>query len=89
VNLYSTCGAKVLVRVEEERMLQHATIGDQIVEVVKANPGCTLEEIIHDFPGLHWSDVYLEVDRLTRSGRLRMIRDTKLSTTTFRLPSTV
>ena len=54
-------------------MLQEATIGDEILEVVKANPGCTLEEIIKQFPDLHWSDVFVEVARLSRFGHLRLI----------------
>jgi len=66
-------------------MLDQATIGDRILEVVKANPGCTFEEIIVQFTDLHWWDVYLEVDRLRRLGRLRMIHDGVRLTSFLRL----
>jgi len=65
-------------------MLQPGTIGDRILELVKANPLCTLAKLTQAFPELHWSKVYLEVDRLSRSRRLRMIY--VLSTIILRLP---
>ena len=65
-------------------MLQPGTIGDQILELVKANPLCTLEKLTQAFPELYWYNVYVEVDRLSRSGRLGMIQ--VLSTIILRLP---
>lgn len=67
-------------------MLQVATIGDQILELVKANPGCTLEEITQQLPELHWSDAFVEVERLSRLGHLRVIQHSVLSTIILRLP---
>ncbi len=67
-------------------MLQETTIGNRILELVRANPDCTLEEVSHRLPELHWSDVYIEVERLSRSGRLRMIHESVLSTIILRLP---
>lgn len=67
-------------------MLQHATISDQILEVVKANPDCTLEEVAQQFPDPDWFDVYIEVERLSRSGHLRLIHKSVLSTIILRLP---
>jgi hypothetical protein len=55
-------------------MQRGVPIGDQILEVVKANPGCTLDELILSLSGLSWSDVFLEVDRLSRSGQLRLTK---------------
>jgi hypothetical protein len=66
-------------------MLQQATIGDRILELVKEIPDCTLEEVTQAFSELHWSDVYLEVDRLSRSGYVRLIQDNVQFTTTLRL----
>lgn len=67
-------------------MFQQATIGDRILELVKANRGCTLEEITQQFPDLHWYDVYIEVERLSRAGELRLIHNSVLSTIILRLP---
>ena len=72
------------VGASEERMLQPGTIGDQILELVKANPLCTLEKLTQALPELHWYNVYIEVDRLSRSGRLGMIHVP--STIILRLP---
>ena len=55
-------------------MLQEATISDRILELVRANPGCTLEKITHRLPDLYWTDVFFEVARLSRSGHLRLIQ---------------
>ena len=53
-------------------MLQPVTIADQILEVVRANPGCTLMEIIQQLKGRHWSDVFQAVEHMSRSGHLRL-----------------
>lgn len=68
-------------------MLSEATISDRILEVVRANPDCTLDELSQQLPDLYWSDVFLAVDHLNRSGRLRLIQDSSLRfTTNLRLP---
>jgi len=67
-------------------MLQQATVGDHILELVRAHPECTLEEVAQHFPELHWYDVYIEVKRLSRSGQLRLIHKSVLSTITLHLP---
>jgi len=63
-------------------MPQESTIGDRILEVVRANPDCTLDEVTQQLPDLYWSDVFLEVDRLSRLGYLRLIEDSSLKFTT-------
>jgi hypothetical protein len=67
-------------------MLQHGTIGDRILDVVRANPDCTLEEVTRQLPELYWSDVFLEVERLSRLGHVRIIQSSLGLTTTLRLP---
>lgn len=87
MNLQSTYGSKALVRAREETKLQQATIGERIVDLVRVNPDCTLDELMEQLPDLNWSDVFLEVDRLNRSGHLRLIQDNLVRfTTTLRLP---
>jgi hypothetical protein len=53
-------------------MQRRVTIGDQILKVVRANPGCTMDELILSLSGPSWSEVFFEVDRLSRSGQLRL-----------------
>lgn len=67
-------------------MLQQGTTDYQILEVVRAHPDCTLEEVTQKLPTLHWSDVFVAVEFLSRSGHLRLTqRDLEL-TTTLSLP---
>lgn len=51
-------------------MLREDTVGEEILEVVRANPDCTLEELTQRLDWLSWSQIFLEVDRLSRSGQL-------------------
>ena len=67
-------------------MLQQVTIGDQILEMVRANPDCTLEEVTQQLPELHWSDVFVEVEHLSRLGHLQVLHNSVLSTIILRLP---
>ena len=67
-------------------MLQQGTTGDRILEIVRADPDCTLEEVTRRLPELYWSDVFLEVERLRRSGQLQVTQSSLGLTTTLRLP---
>lgn len=55
-------------------MLKQDSVANQILEVVKAHPGCGLDELTKCLPDLSWSEVFVEVDRLSRSGQLRLTR---------------
>jgi len=48
-------------------MTQAATT-QTVMDIVLRSPGCDLEEIVHQCPGLTWNQVFLEVDRLSREG---------------------
>ncbi len=71
-------------------MLSELPIGDRILEVVRTNPDCSLDEVVQQLPDLLWSDVFMEVDRLNRLGRLRLTQDISLELRayTFRKPVT-
>lgn len=56
----------------EERMSTRCTITDSVLDAVRAYPDCTLEELTQRLQELNWSEVFLEVDRLSRSGQLRL-----------------
>lgn len=55
-------------------MSQNATVADRILHMVRCTPDCTLEELTHSLSNASWSDVFLEVDRLSRSGQLILTR---------------
>jgi len=59
---------------KEERMPQQGLLGDQILEVVRATPDCTLDGLMLRLSGASWSEVFLEVHRLNRSGQLRLTK---------------
>lgn len=64
-------------------MLQHATIGNLILEVVRTKHECTLEEVTQQLQDWPWQDVFLEVDRLSRLGHLKLNRSRYGLTTTL------
>ena len=49
-------------------------VTNQILDIVRTHPGCGLDELISFLPELSWSEVFVEVDRLSRSGQLRLTR---------------
>lgn len=51
-------------------MSQPATIAERILHRMQDSPDCSLEELTHSLSDFSWSDVFLEVDRLSRSGQL-------------------
>ena len=67
-------------------MSSQANIGDRILGVVRAHPDCTLEDVTTQLLDLHWSDIFMEVNRLNRSGHLRLQSDLSKFTTSLHLP---
>ena len=53
-------------------MLQLKTVVDRILEAVRLAPACQLDDLVLSLPGLSWNQVFLEVDRLSRSGHVRV-----------------
>ena len=53
-------------------MSQLGTIADQILDAVHCAPGCQLDDLVLSLPGLTWNQVFLEVDRLSRTGQVRV-----------------
>jgi hypothetical protein len=66
-------------------MLQLGTVADRILDAVHGGPGCQLDDLVLRLPELTWNQVFLEVDRLSRTGQVRV---TALGegTYTIRLP---
>ena len=53
-------------------MSQLGTLADRILAAVDRAPGCQLDELVLSVPELTWNQVFLEVDRLSRTGQVRM-----------------
>ena len=58
----------------EGLMSPDETVADRLLEAVRHAPDCTLEELVQKFRDISWSNVYLQIDRLSRSGQVRLIR---------------
>lgn len=55
-------------------MVEQGMVAEQILEFVKAHPNCTLDEVTLRLQEWNWSEVFIEVDRLNRLGRLRLVQ---------------
>lgn len=53
-------------------MSQLGSPADRILDAVRRAPGCQLDELMLSVPELTWNQVFLEVDRLSRTGQVRM-----------------
>lgn len=45
---------------------------EKIMEVIIRSPGSSLEEIILECPSLTWNQVFSEIDRMSRTGQVRL-----------------
>jgi hypothetical protein len=45
----------------------------RIFRIVRKNKKCDLDELILECTSFSWTDVFLEVDQLSRSGELRLL----------------
>lgn len=55
-------------------MEQASTSSDRIIHAVAESPGCLLDELVSACSGLTWNQVFLAVDRLSRTGRVQLTR---------------
>jgi hypothetical protein len=53
-------------------MSQLGTVTERILDAVHGAPGCELEDLVLRLPELTWNQVFLEVDRLSRTGQVRV-----------------
>jgi hypothetical protein len=56
-------------------MNQEFPLTERILEAVAQVPGCRIEELASLLPDLTWYQVFREVDRLSRSGHVRLLLD--------------
>jgi hypothetical protein len=57
----------------------------QVLRIVRKQKACDLDELILECTHYSWTDVFLEVDQLSRSGELRLL-STKAGEYTVTLP---
>jgi hypothetical protein len=53
-------------------MSQLGTVAERILDAVHDAPGCELDDLVLRLPELTWNQVFLEVDRLSRTGQVRV-----------------
>jgi hypothetical protein len=46
---------------------------EKIMEVIIRSPGSSLDEIILECPNLTWNQVFCEIDRMSRTGQVKLI----------------
>ena len=51
------------------------TTTQTVMEIVLRSPGCHIEDILHECPGLTWNQVFLAIDYLSRAGEIRVTLD--------------
>lgn len=51
-------------------MLPQETVADRILEAVRHAPGCQLDDLVLSLSGVTWNQVFLEVDRMSRTGQV-------------------
>jgi hypothetical protein len=52
----------------------HTDVRSHILETVRRENECDLEELVRACPSCTWNQVFLEVDCLSRTGKLRLLR---------------
>lgn len=67
------------------RMALHTTVEDQVIDVLHRTQMCDLEEVTRQCINLTWNQVFLAVDRLSRSGKI-LLKTGKRGTYAVTLP---
>jgi len=57
-------------------MASHTPVTDRILDEVQRTHGCDLDMLAKSLSDLSWSQVFLEVDRLSRDGQVLVTSDT-------------
>lgn len=53
-------------------MARSATPADLIIEAIAHHPSCGLDDVVTFCPELTWNQIFLEVDKLSRDGVLKL-----------------
>ena len=55
------------------RLSEQNNLRERIFRIVRKNKMCDLDELILECTSFSWTDVFLEVDQLSRTGELRLL----------------
>jgi hypothetical protein len=59
-------------QLKEFTMLPQPTITSQILKALRRSSDIELDELVSSLPTLGWNQIFLEVDRLSRTGAVRV-----------------
>jgi hypothetical protein len=52
--------------------MNHQRVMDRILDVAARDPECSIDDVMRLCPDLTWNQVFLDVDRLSREGHVRL-----------------
>jgi len=55
-------------------MAQQKPITDRILEFLQCSPECEFEALVSRYPEFTWNELFLEVNRLNRTGQVKVTR---------------
>lgn len=58
---------------QTNRQGTRSDVRTRILDVLRKKPECELEELVRVCSAFTWNQVFLEVDRLSRTGELRLV----------------
>ncbi len=61
-------------------MSQPKLITDRVCEFLRSSPECDFEALVRCCPEFTWNELFLEVSRLSRMGRVTITRDVGIFT---------
>lgn len=65
-------------------MAHHAAVENQVIDILHRAHACDLDEVVRQCANLTWNQVFFAVDRLSRSGEIRLVpRGRGMYTLTF------
>jgi hypothetical protein len=53
---------------------RHTKLGGQLLRIVRRKKRCDLDELLQECASYTWTQVFLEVDHLSRTGELRLLQ---------------
>lgn len=63
-------------------MAQQKPITDRIFEFLQSSPECEFEALVTRYPEFTWNELFLEVNRLNRTGLVKVTRGVGIFTIT-------
>jgi hypothetical protein len=54
-------------------LLSEKTLKRRVLQIVRKKRRCDLDELLEECTSYTWAQVFLEVDRLSRTGELRLL----------------